>query len=43
MWVSNGENDNIVTSNKNNLLTLEMAKKATFQSEKDTINKRKKF
>ena len=31
-WVRNDENDNIVTSNKNNLLTLEMPKKATNQS-----------
>ena len=37
-WVRNDENDNIVNSNKNNLLTLEMAKKATNQSTKDTIN-----
>ena len=37
-WVRNDENDNIVTSNKNNLLTLEMQKKATNQSTKDTIN-----
>ena len=37
-WVRNGENDNIVTSNKNNLLTLEMPKKTTNQSIKDTIN-----
>ena len=38
-WVRNGENDNIKTSNKNNLLTLEMPQKATDQSKKDTINK----
>ena len=37
-WVRNDENDNIVNSNKNNLLTLEMQKKATNQSTKDTIN-----
>ena len=37
-WVRNDENDNIVNSNKNNLLTLEMPKKATNQSTKDTIN-----
>ena len=37
-WVRNDENDNIVTSNKNNLLTLEMPKKETNLSEKDTIN-----
>ena len=40
-WVRNGENDNIITSNKNNLLTLEMPKKATIQSKKDTINEEK--
>ena len=33
-WVRNDENDNIVNSNKNNLLTLEMAKK----SNKSTYN-----
>ena len=37
-WVRNDENDNIVNSNKNNLLTLKMPKKATNQSTKDTIN-----
>ncbi len=37
-WVRNGENDNIVNPNKNNVLTLEMQKKATIQSKKDTIN-----
>ena len=37
-WVRNDENDNMVNSNKNNLLTLEMQKKATNQSTKDTIN-----
>ena len=37
-WVRNGENDNIINPNTNNLLTLEMPKKATIQSEKDTIN-----
>ena len=36
-WVKNDENDNMVTSNKNNLLTLEMPKNATNQSIKDTI------
>ena len=41
-WVRNDENDNIVTSNKNNLLTLEMPKKVTNQSTKDTINEGKK-
>ena len=40
-WVRNDENDNIVNSNKNNLLTLEMPKKATNQSTKDTINEGK--
>ena len=37
-WVRNDENDNIVNSNQNNLLTLEMQKKATNQSTKDSIN-----
>ena len=37
-WVRNDENDNMVTSNKNNLLTLEMQKTTTNQSTKDTIN-----
>ena len=37
-WVRNTENDNIINSNKNNLKTLEMQKKATNHSEKDTIN-----
>ena len=41
-WVRNTENDNIKTSNKNNLLTLEMPKKTTIQSKKDTINEEKK-
>ena len=40
-WVRNDENDNIITSNENNLLTLEMQKKATNQSIKDTINEGK--
>ncbi len=40
-WVRNGENDNIITSIKNNLLTLEMQKNATIQSKKDTINEGK--
>ncbi len=40
-WVRNDENDNIVTSNKNNLLSLEMQKKTTNQSKKDTINEGK--
>ena len=37
-WVRNGENDNIINSNKNNLDTLEMQKKTTNHSKKDTIN-----
>ena len=37
-WVRNVENDNINTSNKNNLQTLEMQKKATNQLKKDTIS-----
>ncbi len=37
-WVRNDENDNIVIPNKNNLQTLEMQKKATNKSTKDTIN-----
>ena len=40
-WVRNVENDNIINSNKNNLLTLEMPKKATNQSLRDTINEEK--
>lgn len=42
-WVWNDENgnDNIITSNKNNLLTLEMQKKATNQSTKNTISEGK--
>ena len=40
-WVRNDENDNIINSNKNNLLTLEMSKKTTNQSLKDTINEEK--
>ena len=40
-WVRNGENDKIITSNKNNLPTLEMAKKATIKSKKDKINETK--
>ncbi len=40
-WVWNDENDNIVNSNKNNLLNLEMPKNATNQSTKDTINEGK--
>ena len=37
-WARNSENDNMITSNKNNLQTLEMQKKETTQSKKDTIN-----
>ena len=40
-WVRNDENDNIVNSNKNNLLTLEMPKKTTNKYTKDTISKGK--
>ncbi len=40
-WVRNEENDNINTSNKNNLLTLEMLKKVTNQSIRDTISEDK--
>ena len=40
-WVRNDENDNIITSNKNNLLNIEMKKKATNQFKKDTINEEK--
>ena len=39
-WVRNGENDNINNPNKNNLQIVEMSKKATIQSKKDTINKK---
>ena len=41
-WVRNDENDNIVNSNKNNLLTLEMPNNATIESKKDRINEEKK-
>ena len=41
-WVRNSENDNIKTSNKNNLQTIAMQKKATLQSKKDRINEEKK-
>ena len=40
-WVRNGENDSINNSNQNNLQTLEMPKKSTIQSKKDTIKKEK--
>ncbi len=36
--VMNDKNDNINTPNKNNLLNLEMSKKTTIYSKKDTIN-----
>ena len=38
-WVRNGENDKINYSNQNNLEILEMSKKETIQSKKDTIEK----
>ena len=38
-WVRNGENDNINNSNQNNLQIVEMTKKETIQSKKDTIKK----
>ena len=38
-WVRKGENDNINNSNKNNLQIVEMSKKETIQSKKDTIKK----
>ena len=41
-WVRNGKNDNIINPNENNLVTLEMQKKATIQSKKDTIDGIKK-
>ena len=41
-WVRNDETDNIINSNKNNLLTLEMPENATIQPKKDTINEEKK-
>ena len=41
-WVRNDENDNMITSNKNNLLTLEMPQESTNQTKKDTISKVKK-
>ena len=40
-WVRNRENDNINNSNQNNLKTLDMQKKATNQSKKDTIRESK--
>ena len=41
-WVRNSENDNINNSHQKNLQTLEMSKKATIESKKDTINEEKK-
>ena len=41
-WVRNSVNDKINTSNKNNLQTVEMTKKTTIQSKKDTIDEEKK-
>ncbi len=41
-WVRNDKNDSIDNSNQNNLKTLEMPKKATNESKKDTINEEKK-
>ena len=40
-WVRNDANDNIISSSKKNLQTLEMQKNATIESKKDTINKKK--
>ena len=40
-WVRNEENDNIDNSNQNNLQAVDMSKKATIQSKKDTIKKEK--
>ena len=40
-WVRHGENDSIINSNKDNLLTLEMQKKTTIQSKKDTMYEEK--
>ena len=40
-WVRNAENDNIINSNQNNLKSLEMQKKETNHSKKDTINEDK--
>ena len=40
-WVRNDENDNINTSNKNNLQNIEMGKKTTIQFKKDTISEEK--
>ena len=40
-WVRNGENDNINSLNKNNLLTLDMPKDRTAEPNKDTIEEGK--
>ncbi len=40
-WVRNGENDSIDNSNQKNFKVVEMSKKATIQSKKDTIKKEK--
>ena len=40
-WVKHDENDNIVISNKNKLFNIEMPKKSTIQSKKDTISQEK--
>ena len=40
-WVRNGENDNMNNPNQNNSQIVEMSKKATIQSKKDTIKKEK--
>ena len=40
-WVRNVENDNINNSNPNNLQIVEMSKKTTNQTKKDTINEEK--
>ena len=39
-WVRNVENDNINISNPNNLQIVEMSKKTTNQTKKDTIEKK---
>ena len=42
-WVRNRENDNIVSLNQNNLINLEMPKKATNQSKTDRMDEGKKI
>jgi len=42
-WVRNRENDNIVNLNQNNLINLEMSKKATNQSKTDKMDEGKKI